>query len=157
MNEMRKKYLIGLAITLTVVCIILIFLNNPRIVIYMNWKVYLPKPQERNVIYRFQYREGEDLEIWQYAEKDIKKITNKEIFKNIGEQNKEFIQQKLKEYYEVLNDTNKQLLNDNVNILSLLEESNYFAYINKENDTKTWLLLIINTKTNELYYFSNVY
>ena len=113
--------------------------------------------EERNVIYRFQYREGEDLEIWQYAEKDIKKITNKEIFKNIGEQNKEFIQQKLKEYYEVLNDTNKQLLNDNVNILSLLEESNYFAYINKENDTKTWLLLIINSKTNELYYFSNVY
>lgn len=67
---MRKKYLIGLAITLTVVCIILMFLNNPRIVIYMNWKIYLPKPQERNVIYRFQYREGEDLEIWQYAEKD---------------------------------------------------------------------------------------
>ena len=26
--------------------------------------------KERNVIYRFQYREGEDLEIWQYAEKD---------------------------------------------------------------------------------------
>lgn len=154
---MRKKYLIGLAITLTVVCIILIFLNNPRIVIYMNWKVYLQKPQERNVIYRFQYREGADLEIWQYAEKDIKKVTNKEIFKNIGEQNKEFIQQKLKEYYEVLNDTNKQLFNDNVNILSLLEESNYFAYINKENDTKIWLLLIINSKTNELYYFSNVY
>lgn len=154
---MRRKYMISLAIILIVVCIIIIFLNNHRITLHINWKIYLPKPQKIDIIYNFQYREGEDLEIWKYDEKDIKKITNKEIFKNIDETNKEFIQQKLKEYYEILNDTNKQLFNDNVNTLSLLDKSNYFAYISKENDIRTWLLLIINSKTNEMYYFSNIY
>ena len=154
---MRRKYIISLAIILIVVCIIIIFLNNHRITLYINWKIYLPKPQKIDIIYNFQYREGEDLEIWKYDEKDIKKITNKEIFKNIDETNKGFIQQKLKEYYEVLSDTNKQLFNDNVNTLLLLDKSNYFAYISKENDIRTWLLLIINSKTNEMYYFSNIY
>lgn len=156
-NSMRKKYLIILVILLIIVSIIFVFISSPRIVIYINWKVYLPKPQKIDVIYNFEFNEGEDLEIWYYSKKRIEKIINNDIFKTVDERNKDFIRQKLNDYYEVLDDKEKSLFNANIYIDSLLVDGNYYIYSNKEYNNKTEMLLILDYENNKLYYFNNVY
>ena len=71
---MRKKYLTILIILLIIFIIIFIFISNPRVVTYINWKIYLPRPQKIDVIYNFEFREGEDLEIWHYSKKEQKRL-----------------------------------------------------------------------------------
>lgn len=152
---MRKKHLIILIITLIITLIIFTVINNPRIVAYINWKVYLPKPQKIDTIYNFEFREGEDLEIWYYSENGVRKIISNNTFKSINKQNKDLIKQKLYEYYDILNDDNKNLFNANVDIDSLLLEENYFTYIEKEDSS--WLLLILDYKNNKMFSFENIY
>ena len=153
---MRKKYLIILIILLIAISILTIIINNTRVIIYMNWEIYLPKPEKINIVYNFDFREGEYLEIWHYRKESQNKIINNKKFKSINESDKDFIIKKINEYYEILDNDEKILFSDNVPLNTLLEGENYFAYINKKNDEKSWLLLLLDCKNNKLYYFSNI-
>ena len=153
---MYKKYIITLIIITIVFFIIVMGLNNPRVIAYMNWKIYLPKPQKIDIIYNFEFSEGEDLEIWYYKENKIQKIINSKYFKNINKSNKEFLEEKLNNYYQKLNDDEKELFNKNTKTTLLLED-NYFAYVEKGYDSETWALFILDYRSCKLYYISDVY
>ena len=122
----------------------------------MNWGVNIPRPSKVDVICDYNIgQDGEYLKIWYYNEGKIEKITHDDVFKNIDEQSKVFIKQKLDEYYKTLDDSNKNLFNANVDIDSLLLEENYFTYIEKEDSS--WLLLILDYKNNKMFSFENIY
>lgn len=154
---MRKKYLIILLTIIIVMITIYMFLSIPTVVLYINWKVQLPNPQKIDALYNYEFREGEDLEIWSYNKEKTEKIVNSGIFKIIDEQNKDFIMKKINNHYNILNDTEKILFNNNVDLESLLTEENYFFYSDKGHDNMTWVLLVLDYKNNDLYYINNIY
>lgn len=89
---------------------------------YLNWKIQLPKPQEINTIYKYDYKEGEDFLIWVYSEKKMQKIISKKSFQKIEEKSLEEIKARISEYYNRLDDNEKKLFNDNVSINELLSK-----------------------------------
>ena len=127
---MRKRYLVILMIIILILSIILLFINSPRVIFYINWNIYLPKPQKIDIIYNFEFREGEDAK---------------------------FLKEKLKDYYTILKDDNKHLFNINVNADSLLVQENYFLYVSKKDNDLSWMILILDYNNANLYYFSNIY
>lgn len=149
-----KKIWIYCIIFFIIIIVIYNVFNTSNIVLYINWNIKLPKPNKVDVIYNYQYREGEDLEIWHYNDKKINKIINNKSSKKIDKINKEFIKQKLNDYYIVLDDNEKDLFNTSVNIDFLIQEENYFIYYEKD---KSWILLVIEYKSKDMYYFNNIW
>lgn len=149
-----KKIWIYCIIFFIIIVVIYNVFNTSNIVLYINWNIKLPKPNKVDVVYNYQYREGEDLEIWHYNDKKINKIINNKSSKKIDKINKEFIKQKLNDYYIVLDDNEKDLFNTNVNIDFLIQEENYFIYYEKD---KSWILLVIEYKSKNMYYFNNIW
>lgn len=149
-----KKIWIYCIIFFIIIVVIYNVFNTSNIVLYINWNIKLPKPNKVDVVYNYQYREGEDLEIWHYNDKKINKIINNKSSKKIDKINKEFIKQKLNDYYIILDDNEKDLFNTNVNIDFLIQEENYFIYYEKD---KSWILLVIEYKSKNMYYFNNIW
>ena len=149
-----KKIWIYCIIFFIIIIVIYNILATSNIILYINWSIKLPKPNKVDIIYNYTYREGEDLEIWHYNEIKTNKIINNKSLKKIDKIHKEFIRQKLKDYYMILDDNEKELFNTNVNVDSLLEEENYFIYSERD---ETWILLLLDYENKNLYYFSNVW
>ena len=123
----------------------------------INWKIDVPRPNKVDVICNYDVGlDGQYLKIWYYNESKIKKIINNNAFKNIDEQSEIFIKQKIEEYYETLDDTNKNLFDTNIDINILLAKENYFLYIRRKDDT-SWILLILDYKNNKMLSFENIY
>lgn len=160
-NIIKYTLRIGVIIATCIIILIMSGLLVDFIIGYegtmnMNWGVNIPRPSKVDVICDYNIgQDGEYLKIWYYNEGKIEKITNDDVFKNIDEQSKVFIKQKLDEYYKTLDDSNKNLFNANVDIDSLLLEENYFTYIEKEDSS--WLLLILDYKNNKMFSFENIY
>jgi len=150
-----------------VICIIILniaiiftykfFFINENVNLSINWKIDIPKPKNIEVLYNYEYRDGEDLEIWYYEKENIEEIVNNNNFKNIDEENKSFIYQKMNDYYIILDEDKKKLFDENVSIERLITEENYFAFNTSKDNEESWILLILDYKTGKLYYFVNVY
>lgn len=160
-NIIKYTLRIGVIIATCIIILIMSGLLVDFIIGYegtmnMNWGVNIPRPSKVDVICDYNIgQDGEYLKIWYYNEGKIEKITNDDVFKNIDEQSKVFIKQKLDEYYKTLDDSNKNLFDANVDIDFLLLEENYFTYIEKEDSS--WLLLILDYKNNKMFSFENIY
>lgn len=72
-------------------------------------------------IYQFDYRVREDLLILIYSNKKSKRIISKKEFKLINQENLEIISEKVIEYSNRLDDSEKELFNKNINIDKLLD------------------------------------
>ena len=48
--------------------------RNESDLLKMNWDVTLSQPKEVETIYRYEYREGDDFEIWKYTEEKAQLI-----------------------------------------------------------------------------------
>lgn len=148
-------FILIFVIILFIPILLISFLTNERTALYINWGINIPRANNVNIIYNYEFREGEDLEIWNYKTEDIEKIAKNDNFKSIDEENKEIIEEKLNDYYRILDDNEKKLFNTNVDVQALLLPNNHFAYISE--DDITWLLLILDSENCKLYYFSNIY
>lgn len=167
MKKKRKIFIITIACIILVMYMIgmsifhikFIQYMNPDAITYLsrNWEINIPEPNKIEKIYNREFPEGEDLEIWHYEEKSIREIIDNNRFKEIDEQNKEFVLQKIDSYYGVLDDDEERLFNEYVNIESLVREENYFAFNTDKSNEASWILLILDYKTGKLYYFVNVY
>ena len=93
------------------------------------------------------------LQIWEYDNKTVESIINNEKFSNIDKNDIVSIKEDLHNYYNILSEDQKKLFN-NIDVESLLSEDNYFAGTKEEG--RSWVLLILNTANNKLYYFENV-
>lgn len=148
-------YIIGM----TILNIKFIRYINPSPITYVSiaWEIDLPKPDKMEIIYGRGSAEGEDLEIWQYNEEEIKDIINNSSFKKIDEQNKEFVLQKINSYYDGARPEEEKLFDENIDVECLVVEGNYFAFNTDKSNEASWILLILDYKTGKLYYFVNVY
>lgn len=150
---MRKNIILIFAIT----CLMLLSGCTENILLKINKGVSLPEPNTIEEIYRFDYKEGDDFEIWKYTDLNVKTIKNKKIFNIITSDNIEDVKKILTSYYNDLSyDENLQTkFNEKFSIEDMVTEKNYYALLQEEN-SESYLLLYLNLETKELYYFNHV-
>ncbi len=144
-------------VLIAIICIIWNILNSNNTIFFINWNIKIPKAYKVDVIYSYEFRDGEDLEIWHYDKRKIEKMINSGNFTMVDEKNQSFIIKKLDEYHQSLDQNEKNLFESNVDINSLVIKENYFLFLNKnEKHNLTWTLLILDFKNKQIYYFNNV-
>lgn len=167
MKKKRKIFIIIIACIILIMYMIGMSIFHIRFIQYMNpdpityvsreWNINLPKPNKIEIIYSREFPEGEDLEIWHYQEESIREIINNSSFKEIDEENKEFVRQKIDSYYSPLDDDDERLFDEYINVESLVRKENYFAFNTDKDGGASYILLILDCKTGKLYYFIDTY
>jgi hypothetical protein len=79
---MKKIRIIILLILILVISFIVIDakIDHNNILLKINWDIWLSKPNNVEIIYNFDYREGDDFEIWTYNDSKIDSIKENKIF-----------------------------------------------------------------------------
>lgn len=156
---MSKKKKIILLILILLCCYWIVFYylcflyekNGWLIEIYSNCGVWLKNPKKTDIIFRYEYKKGKDLEIFYYD--DINTITKISDFKKIGK-DKTKVNNLIINYYNQLNLDQKSKFDKNVEIDELINSENYYFYKNytaiKNNDR--YVLMIADKHNNKLYY-----
>ena len=147
-----KKILLGLLtlfLSVTALFLILNFIFNESRVLKINWEINVPRPTKVNVVYDVGFQDGYIFKIWKYNLKKSKKIMKSEKFKKIDI---EVVQNILIKYHSYLPDKEKEKYNQKTQRVNLLNSNNFYAYVEAE---KGFVLLILLTDTNELYYFES--
>ncbi len=153
MKLSKETKILIFIVMIELVAFILFF--NRRGFLFINWKIFLPKPKSIDVIYNYDFRKGIDFEIWNYNSKKVNKIIKNKHFKPM---NVEYVKDKMLKYYERVNEEQNKLLEENLNMDDILVENNYYAYIQENDDPKYmhFLILILDVKTNKMYLFAYV-
>lgn len=119
--------------------------------IYSNCGVWLKNPKKTDIIFRYEYKKGKDLEIFYYD--DISDLTKSSDFKKIGNDRTK-VNNLIINYYNQLNLDQKSKFDKNVEIDELINSENYYFYENstaiKNNDR--YVLMIADKHDNKLYY-----
>ena len=154
---MEKKSLKNNFIIVTVAIIIIISLlilsviweviNSYRFNMYVNWNILLPKPDNIDVIFTFDYREGEDFVVWHY--KDAKKVVKEKKFNKIDEKNQIKVNSIIEKYYNKLDNKEKEKFNKNTSIECLSCLGNHYIYIG--NDERYLLMVEYDNKIYSLF------
>lgn len=154
---MKKTIAIIVLVLLSIFMFLIFRIDVENADIYINWGIYLPKANKINTIYHFDFRAGHDFSILIYNDKKIDKIISKNNFKVINQDNRGLILEKIMQYYNLLNDDNKKLFEDNIDIDQLLNvnEKNYYLFKEKNNDD--FIILIASEKENKIYYLYEVW
>lgn len=151
--------IIFLILILIITCIVVIKAQPNDILLRVNWNVSVLKPDEVEGIYRFDYREGDDFQIWKYSDSKLKELKENKIFTLISEDTTESAKDIFNSHYNDLsyNEDLQMKFNERFSIDDMVVENNYYALLeNEEKNPGCYLLLLINTKTNELYYFNHI-
>lgn len=162
MEKVTNRIIIGSVIIVFLIILVSLFVfifminNNIRFLYKTNWNIDIPNAKRVNIIDTFTFRDGEDFSILYYEEKELAEIIDNDAFKNIDEQSKIFIKGKLDDFYEILDEDNKNLFNSNIEIDNLLVGENYFTYANKEDGT-SGILLILDYKNSKMFSFESIY
>lgn len=124
----------------------------------INWDMYLTKPDKVEVIYNFDYREGDDFEIWKYSNLKLNKIRDNGHLKLITNENLQDIKNIFNSYYNQLayNEKYQSEFKKYFSIDEMILENNYFSKITDNDDSNNFLLLLIDTRSNKLYYFNHI-
>ena len=157
---MKKNIFFYIMISISILLIFyILYVDRENKELYLNWHVYLPKAKHVDTIYRFDYREGEDLSILTYSEKKFSKIISKKEFKPINQENLEIISRKVKEYYNILEDWEKELFDKNVDINQLLEitQNNFYLFKTSQIESRTYVILLASMEENKIYYLHAVW
>jgi len=152
-----KKHSKKIIILFIIFLLVLIFTINrfgQQFEVYINWKVYLPRPDNIDTIFKYDFRKGEDFLIWSYSKNKFTKITSSKRFNEIAKDNVELVTEKIIEYYNLLDDDEKNLFDKNANIEDLLKIGNYYLLKLRKNEKSDFLLIIGNIKEDKLYYFN---
>ena len=81
-----KFLFVFIIIKLVIISVSLVGCNNATI-LKINWGLKVPNPKSIEVIYNFEYREGNDFEIWTYESSDVENMKDYDEFKIITEDN----------------------------------------------------------------------
>lgn len=117
-------------------------------IINLSWDLNLPKEETIEDILTYKSRKGTSFRILKY--KSQKELIESNPFSKITEKNQNKINEILNVYYNNLSDNEKQLYNTKVSE-SIISKGNFYIY--REDHYNHYVLLILNSKTNDLYYF----
>ncbi len=154
--SINRLLLCGIFLITLFVTLVIFATTNPQFAFFINHGIYLPKPLERNSIFYFDFKEGQDLEIWNYKEENFNKITSKTKFKEIYRDGNLKIKRKLTEYYELLDNDERKLFDQNVKFSEVLDSKNYYYLKEKKNESKTFLIIIASLDDKKIYIFNSV-
>ncbi len=149
--------IVGVIIFFIVFLFVELFLSkSPRIVLLINHGIYLPKPETVTTIYHYTFREGEDFDIWTYSEKNFYKLISKKYFYKIDENNIETVRKIILDYYDDLDEKEKSLFDQNVDINGLMNINNYYFYKLSKDDHQIFAIVIADYSTKNVYMFNHV-
>lgn len=155
-------------IILVIVVVILILLGfciftikNCQIDFFINWHIYLPGAKEEKIIYDSFFREGDTISILTISNHEsLKKIKEINNFEAISFENIENLRNNLMDFYNGLSVgekgiNGKEVYDKNINVEHLLSTNNYYL-IKKENQNKSYIILILDVEDKKLYTFTTV-
>ena len=154
---MKKRWVVVILV-LMIILIITSKVDMNNLLLKMNWGIFLQKPNKVDIIYRFDYKEGDDFEIWTYNKLRINKIIDNNKFELITSKNIEEIKDIFNSYYNTLsyNEERQKQFKSHFYIDKMIVENNYFSITYGNEDRNNFLLLLIDTKDNKLYYFNHI-
>lgn len=123
----------------------------------LNWHLVLPKPLKEEVIFDAGWSDMIEADVLYYKNNDFVQKMNK-----LSKFNKEdiaLISDKLNHYLylvEVFGEENTKLLNDKVDITTLLNEDNYYFYKQDKENKNKFLIILADTQNNCLYLLESV-
>lgn len=157
LNDKRKRLLI-------IICIFILLIvsfifskiwNGYCFEVYVNHNVSLWNPLNVETVYRYEFGEGEDFYIFNYAsDKDIRKIIKKNNFKKITKDNLKNTIKILNKYRDDLCEKELKLFDRTVNISELSTIGNYYLYVEGIEDDGDYCIGIIFPKDKKIYYFN---
>ncbi len=159
MNYYRKqevKYVIMAIIIVIIIGKFFYEVNTPKALMFSNWKIMLPNPQTVDTIYHFEFKEGDDFEIWHYKEREIIEITSKSEFHKIEKEILIEVGEILNKYYGRLDDIEKEKFDEIVNKKQLLNDNNYYTFKSEGKNDKSFIIIFVDTERNQLYYFNSI-
>lgn len=148
---MKKKVLI-IMIVLVICCIAILHIYGDNILLFINWNIWLPKPEKKIELFSSEsrgFQDGESFEIWNFNQSKLEKIINDNHFMAINNQDLKPI---LDRYYYYLSPNNRIIFSQNFNAEKLLESNNYYAYFNDTNHSFHFLIMILDMENKNLYY-----
>lgn len=148
LKKILKVFIITLILILT---ILYSFIDS--VFLKINWGIYLPKPIKNNIIYRFDYKEGDDFEIWEYSNSKLEKVKSKNYFNVLTDTDINDVKNYINVYYEEINKEEKSKFNANFDINKIVVPGNYYALIREENN---YLLLLLDDIDNKIYYMNHI-
>ena len=156
-----KTIIIGIIIAFTIFplsIVILFFIlhGNPRLGTFINHGIYLPKPVEIKVIYRFDFRNGQDLEIWIYQKENFDKIFKNKKFRELKNDKSFIIKEKIDKYYSFLDAKEQKKFNKNVKLRTIMNTENFYYYRQNKDDQDAFVIMIADIKEMKLYIFDSV-
>lgn len=154
-----KFLFVFIIIKLIIISVSLVGCNNAAI-LKINWGLKVPNPKSIEVIYNFEYREGNDFEIWTYESSDVENMKDYDEFKIITEDNIDLVKGFFKKYYDDLSYNEEKIsqFEENFSIESEIKEDNYYVLIKDDEGTigEDFLLLYLDVENNKVYYFASV-
>ena len=150
-----KKILIFVIVVLVAFNIIFFRQLNHFMIYYSNYKIIIPMPKSKEIIYDSSGIDHTGFQIWYYNNSGIKKIIKKSYIKKITEENKDIAMQN---YFDnvinsgFFNDAN---IDENFDASKVISKGNYYAFIVNESEQHTYLLLFLDIETNRLYVFES--
>jgi hypothetical protein len=160
MNRCRLKIKIFIIIGIILISMGLVSRCNNAMLLEINWELRVPNPKSIEVIYNFEYREGNDFEIWTYDSSDIEDMKEYDKFKIITEGNIDLVKGFFKKYYDDLSYDEEKIskFKENFSIENEIKEDNYYLLIKDDEGTidEDFLLLYLDVENNKVYYFASV-
>lgn len=157
---MKKNLIIAFSIIIIVYTAIVLYTVNFGTCseIYLNYGVKLHKPLNTEIVYTYDFGEGEDFYMLNYdKKKDIKKIINRNSFTKITEDNLEDITKVLEKYRNDLCKDELGKFDNTTSVSELALIGNYYLH-SDENEifnehNEHYFVEIIFPKNKKLYHF----
>lgn len=156
MADIRNGIIVAIVFFIAFLLFVFIVSANPRFAVFINHGIYLPKPETMTSVYNYAFRKGEDLDIWEYSEKNFNKVISKKYFYQINDNNIEDINEKVVNYYKELDGSEKKLFDKNIDINKIINANNYYFLKETTEDSQTFLIIIADSSNRKLYFFNMV-
>ena len=151
-KSLKKNFFIVTVAILIIISLLILLviwevINSYRFNMYVNWNILLPKPNTIDVVFTFDYREGEDFVVWHY--KDSKKVVEEKNFNKIDDKNQIKVNSIIEKYYNKLDNKEKEKFNKKTSIENLSNLGNHYIYIG--NDERYLLMVEYDNKIYSLF------
>lgn len=150
--------MITLVIMIGILMFLMIFNTSET---YRSWKIKLPGIQIDTVLFSDVFQDGDEISKYTYHNKrKMEKMIELNNFEAISPENISVIKDSLLDFYNRLGTnikgTNgKEVYDTNIDVEKLLSTNNYYL-IKRENQDKSYIILILDIEDKTLYTFTSV-
>lgn len=148
-----KEIFLGIILIIVIFHFLLVPLSA-TIVERINWGIYFPLYSDQKVIFSEGFGDYEDFIIYQFSKSAVARIIKYNNMIEINEDTVQDVKKGLKEIYDELpSKKQKQLVEEH--FTKNIRDFDYYLFVEKPKSYpyKSMLILLLNSKNGELYYF----